>query len=427
MLPTLCWISSSDAFLHFLCAGGTLMAVLLMLGLLPGVMLIGLWIFYLSLTIAGQTFLEFQWDMLLLEAGFASILLAPAQFWMRWRTSAEPSRIAIWLIRWLAFRIMFLSGITKVLSPDPSWRDGTALTFHWWTQPIPPWTAWYLTKAPLWFDIFSCWVMFFAELIAPWLTFTPRRLRRIAFWSIVVFQVLILITGNYGFFNLLTIVICIPLLDDAFWPNRWRRNANPIRFAAPWRSILIAPVACVLIVLTTVAFFAECEVNVRWPAWVMTLDGYAEPFRSTNGYGLFRVMTTTRPEIIIEGSNDGENWKRYEFKYKPGDVTHRPAFFTPHMPRLDWQMWFEALGGEPEPWFRNFLQRLLEGSPPVLALLKENPFPDHPPRYLRANLYDYHFSATHEDGKWWQRKMVGPFTNVIELKTEQESSWPTAN
>jgi hypothetical protein len=144
------------------------------------------------------------------------------------------------------------------------------------------------------------------------------------------------------------------------------------------------------------------------------------PFRSINNYGLFAVMTTTRPEIIIEGSNDGVTWQPYEFKYKPGATNRRPGFVEPHQPRLDWQMWFAALGNyRQNPWFVAFCVRLLQGSPAVLDLLRKNPFPGAPPRYLRAMVYEYHFTnpaARHKSGDWWRRELKGEYLPVISLR-----------
>ncbi|HEX3358129.1 MAG TPA: lipase maturation factor family protein [Tepidisphaeraceae bacterium] len=405
-LPTLGWLGSSDGFLDFLCAGGTVMSLLLMAGVAPLVMLIGLWVFYLSLVNIGQDFLSFQWDSLLLEAGFAAIFLAPLQIWMRWRKACEPSHIAIWLQRWLAFRIMFLSGMTKLVAGDTSWTDGTALTYHYWTQPLPPMSAWYMNRAPFGFLKFSTQMMFVAELVIPFFIFTPRIPRRIAFWGIVLFQFILVLTGNYGFFNLLTMVICIPLLEDAFWFKRLRRNPLAPRRQPLWIACLYVIPALVLIPITFVHFAAECEKPVKWPMAVLKLTDLAEPFRSANGYGLFRVMTKHRYEIIVEGSNNGVDWKTYEFKYKPGEVDRRPAFLPGHMPRLDWQMWFAALYDQPSPWFMSFLERLLRGTPQVTGLLANNPFPEHPPRYVRAELYDYHFADDPHGQAWWKRQLV---------------------
>ena len=141
-----------------------------------------------------------------------------------------------------------------------------------------------------------------------------------------------------------------------------------------------------------------------------------QPFHSTNAYGLFAVMTTERPEIDLQGSEDGIVWKSYTFRWKPGDVMRRPEFCTPHLPRLDWQMWFAALGGDcrSQSWFLAFEQRLLEGSPAVLGLLGENPFPDHPPRFLRARLYSYRFTRK-GDQAWWKREEAGWFCPPVGL------------
>jgi predicted DCC family thiol-disulfide oxidoreductase YuxK len=420
-VPTLCWLNSSDGFLHFLCAGGVIMSVLLILGAAPILMLIGLWVFYVSLVIAGQDFLSFQWDSLLLEAGFASLFFAPAQIFMRLRTAREPSHIGLWLLRWLAFRIMFLSGITKLLwDENGAWHDWTALNYHYWTQPLPPWTAWYIHQLPQWLGKFSLGVMYAAELAIPFLIFAPRRPRRIAFWGIVIFQLSIALTGNYGFFNVLTMVLCIPLVDDTFWPRKLRRDPPSSAPRPAWLSCVFAPIAVLLIVITSVAFARECRWDFPFPEWTRSLYAAAYPFRSANGYGLFRTMTLVRHEIIIEGSNDGVTWKTYEFRYKPGDVNRRPQFCAPHMPRLDWQMWFQAIPNYPlENWFVRFLHNLLENAPPVTALLEHNPFPDHPPKFVRAKLFDYHFTTRAQraaTGAWWRRDEIGQFIPPVSLE-----------
>jgi lipase maturation factor 1 len=412
--PTLCWFNASDGFLHFLCAGGAAAALLLVAGIAQLPALVILLAFYLSLVVAGQDFLEFQWDSLLVEAGFLAIFLAPARLWSwRLRREAEPSRAILWLLRWLLFRLTFMSGVVKLTSGDPTWRNLTALQFHYMTQPLPPWTAWYFFQLPAWFQTFSCAVVFFAELVVPLLFFGPRRIRLIAFWATITFQLLIAGTGNYGFFNLLTIVLCCVLPDDAFWRWLLRRPAPPRTISAPprWRGWITIPISAVLLSLTIPICIEAFGVSVPLPFPLTTLATYVEPFRIANGYGLFAVMTTQRAEIIIEGSDDGLIWKSYAFKWKPGDVNRRPEFTTPHMPRLDWQMWFAALGDVySSPWIVPFLHRVQEGSEPVLQLLQSNPFPDHPPRFIRAVIYDYQMTdfATHRStGAWWKRREIG--------------------
>jgi len=412
--PTLCWFNPSDGFLHFLCAGGAAAAMMLIAGIAQLPALVILLVFYLSLAVAGQDFLGFQWDYLLLEAGFLAIFIAPIRLWA-WRLSreAEPSRAIIWLIRWLLFRLTFMSGVVKLASGDLSWRHWTAMRFHYMTQPLPTWTSWYFYQLPAGFQTFSCGVVFFVELVIPFLMFGPRRVRLVAFWATVVFQFLIAGTGNYGFFNLLAIVLCCVLPDDAFW--RWfLRRRSALRTISPpprWRGLITVPIAAVLLSLTIPICIEAFGVSVPLPTPLTVLATYIEPFRIANGYGLFAVMTTQRPEIIIEGSDDGVNWKAYGFKWKPGDVHRRPEFTTPQMPRLDWQMWFAALGDvNNNPWLVLFLQRLQEGSEPVLNLLQTNPFPDHPPKFIRAVLYDYQmtdFATRRATGAWWRRQWLG--------------------
>jgi hypothetical protein len=217
-------------------------------------------------------------------------------------------------------------------------------------------------------------------------------------------------TGNYGFFNILTIVLAVSLLDDVAIAKITRgRLIFPLRQAIirPW---VFAPIAICIFVLTIVAGIDRLRWNVTWPQPIAAMRDYTSSFCIANGYGLFEVMTTQRPELIIEGSNDGVNWLEYEFKYKAGDVTRRPQFCIPHMPRLDWQLWFEALETRGvHPWFQNFLTRLLQNEPDVLRLMARNPFPDKPPKYVRVVEYDYHFSdaaTKRTTGAWWVRKPV---------------------
>lgn len=183
------------------------------------------------------------------------------------------------------------------------------------------------------------------------------------------------------------------------------------------------PLALLLVLLTTMAGIDEStpdRVLVTWPAPLLTLQRWARPFASANAYGLFRVMTRDRPELIIEGSQDGTTWLPYEFKWKPGDVNRRPAYCIPHMPRLDWQIWTPFLGARlgQTQWLLQFLDRLLKGQPQVLALLEHNPFPNTPPSYLRVLVYDYRFTTFDErarTGAWWHRTYRGPYGPAIKL------------
>jgi len=436
--PTLCWFNTSDQFLHFLCGGGTILSIFVILGLATAPSLAVLWLLYLSLCVVGEPFLNFQWDALLLETGFLAIFFAPRQLLPGLTREAPPSRTALWLLRWLLFRLMFASGVVKLATGDKTWWGLTALTYHYETQPLPTWIGWYAHQLPLWFQKFSCGFMFTIELGMPFLIFAPRRLRLLACGSIVTLMTLIALTGNYCFFNLLAVTLCVLLLDDALLLAGCRgasvkRRIGVIiktalhRSAAtpPWRwpCWITVPSAAVVLLVTTMTLTSSFREPISWPGPMVSLFRTLAPLRSFNGYGLFAMMTTARPEIIIEGSNDGQTWQTYEFKYKPGDPTRRPAFVAPYQPRLDWQMWFEALNVmnpryEPSSWFINFCVRLLQGQPEVLALLKTNPFPNSPPRYLRATVYNYHFTnftTRRETGTWWRRDLIGPYCPTLSL------------
>jgi hypothetical protein len=417
LLPTLCWLGASDVMLRALCLGGVALAMMLALGVLPALVLPLLWIDYLSLSVVSRDFLSFQWDALLLDAGFLAIFIAPLVLVDRRRAPIDPPRLGIWLMLWLLFRLMFGSGMVKLASGDPTWRDLTALTFHFETQPIPTPLAWYAHHLPVWFNKASTAAALAIELSAPFFILGPRRLRHLAFGLLVGLQALIALTGNYAFFNLLSAALCLFLLDDA--SLSWRSRAGEASSRYRLRDVLLVVVAAVTVPVSAVALASRSGIELPLSSLVAPVAETIAPFRSVNTYGLFAVMTTTRPEIIIEGSDDGAEWKAYEFRYKAGDLHRRPPWVAPHQPRLDWQMWFAALGSyDNEPWFQSFCQRLLEGSPEVLRLLAHDPFGGRAPLYLRATLYRYRFSdraARQREGLWWTRERLADYSPVLSL------------
>lgn len=424
LVPSLFWLGSSDTALRGLSIVGAVGALLLVANIAPRSMLVLLWVLYLSFVAVGQAFLSFQWDALLLESGLLALFLAPRHWWFPGRSTTRVSPLGVVLVWWLLFRLTVGSGIVKLTWGDPTWRHLTALDFHFWTQPLPTWTAWYANQLPEWIKRASVVGTFVLEIGTPLLIFGPRRTRWVAFAGVVALQALIGVTGNYTFFNLLTVALALLLLDDAVWGRvlpralvaRITRRADPAGGRAP---SLWAGVCGVLLLLASAAKFAETLTPRSSPSPVDRVFAWVDPFRSINGYGLFRVMTTTRREIVVEGSDDGRSWRAYAFKFKPGDVRRRPRFVEPFQPRLDWQMWFAALAPYRDtPWVEAFLTRLLQGSPPVLGLLGGNPFPDRPPRYVRALLYDYRFTTGPEraaTGAWWSRTLVGAYSPVLSL------------
>lgn len=420
-VPSLAWWWPGDATLHALCCGGMVLALLLISGIAPALSAALLWAVYLSLTVAGQTFLSFQWDILLLETGFLAIFLAPISWRQRFWHGSEPSGTMLFLLRLLLFKLMVMSGLTKLTSGDSAWLDGSALSYHFETQPLPTVLGWYAHQLPHPLQTFQVWAMFVIEIAVPFLIFVPRRVCRLtAFGLLVGLQLAIAATGNYGFFNILTIVLCVPILQDGDFPRwfaRLSKKGKAIARAPVW---LTGPVAALVVIFTPFILWTAVQPAYQFPEWVAVPYRAIAPFRSLNSYGLFRVMTRTRPEIIVEGSNDGVHWAAYRFRWKPGDLAEPPKWVQPHMPRLDWQMWFAALGSPGRNlWFLNFLGRLAEQSPQVVSLLEFDPFPGSAPRYLRATLYQYHFTTPEERRRtrdWWTREELGDYVPVLRTR-----------
>ncbi|XP_040843735.1 lipase maturation factor 2 isoform X1 [Ochotona curzoniae] len=580
--PTLLWEAPALGLdtaqgLELLSLLGTLLALgaLLLRPLRHPLVYLLLWAAYLSAYQVGQVFLYFQWDSLLLETGFLAVLVAPLRQHCRGKQALPETphdHLPFWLVRWLLFRLMFASGVVKLTSRCPAWWGLTALTYHYETQCLPTPAAWFAHHLPVWLHKLSAVATFLIEVAVPPLFFAPtRRLRLLAFYSQVLLQVMILLTGNYNFFNLLTLVLTSALLDDqhlAARPKQGHRKkatceydqlsacCGPVvsppcsyiptpahltvppcsldpgpaghtgpaagagRLRAPglWHRALlwsrgqlaaacyplqshlhlppVLPVAedgdaahhvagcglpglgaadcplevhswsrsgcaapgqsptarfpahrwtrvqgwlrklCASVELSvwggaTVALFlislvpySYMEPGTHGRLWVGThrLFGAVEHLQLANSYGLFRRMTGLggRPEVVLEGSYDGHHWTEIEFMYKPGNMSRPPPIVVPHQPRLDWQMWFAALGPHMHsPWFTSLVLRLLQGKEPVIRLIQNQvtsyPFHEHPPTYVRAQRYKYWFSQPGEQGRWWRRQWVEEFFPAVSL------------
>jgi uncharacterized membrane protein YphA (DoxX/SURF4 family) len=402
--PTLFWFGISNNGLLACCGIGCAASLVLAFGFYPRIAALACWGIYLSFTTIGQPFTAFQWDALLLEAGFLALFAGIP--WL------------VWAYRFLLFRLMFESGLVKLTSGDPNWHSFHALRFHFMTQPLPNPLAYYVYRLPDWMLDAMTFGTLVIELIAPILLFCPRRVRHIGGAALMFLQVLILLTGNYAFFNLLALALCLWAFDDRMFAPlaRWlRRKASSVTHRPLRRGLGLALALIVLIGAIQV-------LSMLQPGLGRTLSrpfSFLAPWQIVNTYGLFAVMTTTRPEIVIEGSNDAEHWKEYTFRYKPGPLHRGLPLVAPYQPRLDWQMWFAALSDYPQNrWVGSLIYRLLTGARAVNQLLDTPPFPQ-PPRYMRALLYDYRFTTSHErsqTGAVWTRTLQGTWFGPVSLR-----------
>ncbi|MDF2178383.1 lipase maturation factor family protein [Aliiglaciecola sp. CAU 1673] len=406
--PMLFWWDASDWAIEAVSLVGMLASLLLLFNLLPLVCLIVCYFCYLSLVHGGQVFMQFQWDLLLLEVTVAAMLLSKGY------------HAGIWLMRLLLFRFVFLSGVVKVTSGDVSWASLSALFYYFETQPLPTPLAWYAHQLPDWTLQALTLMVLFIELVLVWLIWLPRRPRQLAAIGIVALQFGILLTGNFGFFNLLTLALCLFLFDDRalhhLVPPFINHDLLPER---RWLTWLRCAGVSVLMVLGLTYLYQGLHLQPPGPA-ISALIRHIQPFALVNPYGVFAVMTTTRNEIVLEGSHDGETWIAYDFTYKPDTATQQPSWNIPHQPRLDWQLWFAALDKDnPPPWFRNLLIRLLFNHPQALSLIKTNPFADEAPTQLRARLVNYRYTSWDEKektGKWWNTEEVGIYYPAVQFK-----------
>jgi len=306
-----------------------------------------------------------------------------------------------WLFAVLACKVTLESGLVKLLGGDPTWRDLTALTWHWWTQPLPTWTSVAVSRLPLVVQQAMCAGMFVFELLMPLLVFLPRRPRLVGAVGMIALQIALSATGNFSFYNVLTLILSIPLLDDRFLqavsPTAPVRERGPHSRGA-WQWVVVVVFAGI----SGVQFLAR-GVDSRVLEFISRFD-------SINAYGAFARMTKNRAEIVLEGSRDGATWEPYEFPWKPGRLDRRPGFVAPWQPRLDWQMWFASLGtcGN-NPWVLTLQLRLLEERPEVLALFASAP--EHP-KYLRTTSYEYRFAPAGSPD-WWVRTEVGPYCPMV--------------
>ncbi len=404
MMPNLFWFSSSNLALHSVTILGCVFSVFLFLGRWQRLSLITLFILYLSLYHAGQIFLNFQWDTLLLECGFLAIFLVDG-----------PTRLLIFLFHFLLFRLRFMSGVSKLAMDDPSWANFKALNYYFETQPLPHIGSWYFHQLPEWILRTGTGFTFFTELIIPFFIFLPRKFRLIAASVTIFMQLLIITTSNHNFINLLTILLCLFLLDDKVIGLLLPKKSFQINKPGHIKAWLV-PITAILIFVASLPLFYSMVTQNKVTPWLAKTGMLIRSYGLGHIYHVFPTMQVERHELQVEGSYDGIKWQAYTFRYKPGNLDTKPSFIIPHQPRLDWMIWFvPSKFNNQIHWFKLFMRRLSQGSPDVLALLKDNPFEGKPPRYLRVLVYKYNFTNQDErnqTGNWWKREYLGVFPYV---------------
>ncbi len=413
-VPSLIWLWPKDGFITAIIWAGIAVAAFAISGFserLGHAVLIAtwslLWLLYLSLVNVGQVFYGFGWEMLLLETGFLAIFLGSEK--------VRPPVAVLWLVLWLAFRVMFGAGLIK-LRGDPCWWDLTCMFYHYESQPMPNPLSWYFHHTPAWFHKAEVLFNHFIEIVVPFFFFAPRRLRYAAGGLTILFQSILILSGNLSWLNYLTIVLCIPCFDDRLLARFFRRPAPEHARVSSARQVALALLMMLVGLLSIMPVL-----NMISPRQAMNAS--FDPLHLVNTYGAFGSVTRERNEIIIEGTDsempdETAPWREYEFKGKPGDPAQMPPLVSPYHYKLDWQMWFAAMGPyQYQPWFVPFVSKLLQGDRAVLGLLSRNPFGSHPPKHIRARLYRYRFTPPGDpSGNWWRRELLGEYLPPVSIR-----------
>ncbi len=434
--------------LMLLCWAGMIASILLVVNLWPRLMLVVCFVCFLSFVSAAQDFSSYQSDGMLLEAGFICLFFAPPGLLPGLGSRHPPSRAGLFLLQWEWLRIYFESGIAKLASGEPQWRNFTAMDEYYQNGPLPTWIGWYAQHLPHWFHATTVVATLAMELGLIWLILLPRRFRIVLFFIVTCWEIGVISTANYCFLNYLVLSLGILLLDDRFLarfaPKRWKKQLPVLQPAAAVQepALALQPKTGIVQAFLRPQFnafkLAISAVMLTWVFYVTSVELLwmlaphfplpttpvmaLEPFRIANQYGLFAVMTRGRYEIEFQGSNDGQNWTPYPFRYKPQKLNEAPRIYAPYQPRFDWNLWFASLG----TWRNNSIVpntevRLLTNDKDVLALFAGNPFPQSPPKQVRAVLWQYWFTTMAEKrqtGNWWRREFLGLYAPTLELEPD---------
>ncbi|MBG6237657.1 hypothetical protein IWX78_000600 [Mycetocola sp. CAN_C7] len=404
----------SDGLLLAVASGGAGLAATLIVGLpqagppwLPMLAFLALWAAYLSIVNIGQTFYGFGWESLLLEAGFIVAFLGSNQ--------VAPPLLVILFLRWLVFRLEFGAGMIKMRG-GREWRDLTALMYHHETQPMPNPVSWFVHHLPRWFHRGEVLGSHFAQLVVPFFLFAPQPVASVAAGIVILTQFWLVLTGNFAWLNWITIVLAFCAIDDATLAAVFPGLIVVTDYPAPplWWVIVVGAASVLLIVLSWLPLrnlFARHQL----------MNASFNRYHLVNAYGAFGTVTKVRIEVIVEGCADrrpgpDSEWLPYEFRGKPGDPKRMPPQVAPYHLRLDWLMWFLALGSPDTRWFQMLIYRLLDGDERILRLLRFNPFQDAPPLWIRARAFRYRYSTRAErrdTGEWWVRSEVGMLIDPV--------------
>jgi lipase maturation factor 1 len=481
--PTLFFASQGPTMLLAVTWIGLIASIVALVNVWPRLSFFICFVCFLSFVTATDVFSMYQSDGMLLEAGFIALFYAPGGILPGWGADQPPPRMSLFLLQWEWFRIYFESGMVKLLSGDVEWRNFTAMDEYYQNGPLPTWIGWYVEHLPHWFHAASVGATLAMELALVFMMFFPRRVRLICFFIVTPWELGVILTANYTFLNYLVLSLGFLLLDDRFLapfvPARWRPQEPVPAIEAetreePLLSILnareadepsetetkdaliarvrelteesesrrwakvgwrAAGLTVTAVMLTWIAYDTTMEmigIPLRGTQLPLAAPIRAlEPFRIANQYGLFAVMTRGRYEIEFQGSNDGTNWTPYPFRFKPQELNQAPGIYAPYQPRFEWNLWFASLGD----WQQNNLvpateERLLVSSPAVLSLFRRNPFPNAPPRYVRAVMWQYWFTTTDEKrktGNWWRREYQGLYAPELTLTEDGDYAvveWP---